>query len=93
MALRNYKPYTKSMRGTILVDRSNLWKGKPEKTLTKKSIDLLEEIIKVELHQDTEVLVIKKNIELLILLETNSVQLLKLKDLSTIHLEVQILCW
>jgi len=36
MALRNYKPYTKSMRGTILVDRSNLWKGKPEKTLTKK---------------------------------------------------------
>ena len=36
MSLRNYKPYTKSMRGTILVERSNLWKGKPEKTLTKK---------------------------------------------------------
>jgi len=36
MSLRSYKPYTKSMRGTILVDRSHLWKGKPEKTLTKK---------------------------------------------------------
>lgn len=36
MTLRTYKPYTKSMRGTILVDRTNLWKGKSEKTLTKK---------------------------------------------------------
>ena len=33
MTLKNYKPYTKSMRTTILVDRSNIWKGKPEKTL------------------------------------------------------------
>ena len=33
MTLKNYKPYTKSMRTTILIDRSNIWKGKPEKTL------------------------------------------------------------
>ncbi len=35
MALKSFKPYTKSTRGTILVDRSDLWKGKPEKKLTK----------------------------------------------------------
>ena len=34
MALKTYKPYTKSTRGTILVDKSNLWKGKPFKPLT-----------------------------------------------------------
>jgi len=34
MALKTFKPYTKSVRGTILVDRKNLWKGKPYKPLT-----------------------------------------------------------
>ena len=34
MGLKSYKPYTKSSRGTILVDRSDLWKGKPYKPLT-----------------------------------------------------------
>ncbi len=34
MTLKTYKPYTKSNRGTVLVDRSNLWKGKPYKPLT-----------------------------------------------------------
>ena len=34
MSLKTYKPYTKSTRGTVLVDRSGLWKGKPFKTLT-----------------------------------------------------------
>ncbi len=34
MSLKNFKPYTKSTRGTILVDRSGLWKGKPFKSLT-----------------------------------------------------------
>ena len=33
MALKTFKPYTKSTRGTILVDRSDLWKGKPFKSL------------------------------------------------------------
>ena len=35
MSLRNFKSYTKSSRGTVLVDKSNLWKGKPFKSLTK----------------------------------------------------------
>ena len=34
MSLKTYKPYTKSTRGTVLVDRSGLWKGKPFKPLT-----------------------------------------------------------
>jgi len=34
MTLKTYKPYTKSNRGTILIDRSKLWKGKPHKPLT-----------------------------------------------------------
>ena len=33
MALKTFKPYTKSTRGTILVDRNGLWKGKPFKSL------------------------------------------------------------
>ena len=34
MALKTFKPYTKSTRGTILVSRDGLWKGKPFKALT-----------------------------------------------------------
>ena len=34
MSLKSFKPYTKSTRGTILVDKSELWKGKPYKPLT-----------------------------------------------------------
>jgi len=33
MTLKTFKPYTKSTRGTILVDRTGLWKGKPFKSL------------------------------------------------------------
>src|SRR5918993_1594694 len=35
MALRSFNPVTPSMRGTVLVDRSELWKGKPVKALTE----------------------------------------------------------
>ena len=34
MSLKTFKSYTKSTRGTVLVDRKNLWKGKPIKALT-----------------------------------------------------------
>lgn len=34
MALRQFNPVTASLRGTVLIDRSELWKGKPVKTLT-----------------------------------------------------------
>ena len=35
MALKTFKPYTKSTRGTVLVDRTGLWKGKPFKQLVE----------------------------------------------------------
>ncbi|MEO0821537.1 MAG: 50S ribosomal protein L2 [Pseudomonadota bacterium] len=35
MALRTYKPMTPGQRGLVLIDRSELWKGRPEKTLTQ----------------------------------------------------------
>jgi len=35
MALRQYNPVTASLRGTVLIDRSELWKGKPVKGLTQ----------------------------------------------------------
>ena len=35
MALKHFKPVTASLRGTVLVDRSELWKGKPIKGLTE----------------------------------------------------------
>ncbi len=34
MPLKSFKPYTKSTRGTVLINRSDLWKGKPFKSLT-----------------------------------------------------------
>jgi large subunit ribosomal protein L2 len=39
MALKIFKPYTKSTRGTVVVTKEGLWKGKPIKLLTigKKS--------------------------------------------------------
>ena len=34
MPLKTFKPYTKSSRGTVLVDRKDLWRGKPLKSLS-----------------------------------------------------------
>ena len=34
MSLKTFKSYTKSTRGTVLVERNNIWKGKPLKSLT-----------------------------------------------------------
>ena len=35
MALKTFKPYTKSTRGTVVVDKSDLWKGSSYKPLTR----------------------------------------------------------
>jgi large subunit ribosomal protein L2 len=35
MALKHFKPTTPSLRQLVIVDRSELWKGKPVKTLTE----------------------------------------------------------
>ena len=36
MSLKTFKPYTKSTRGTILVNKTGLWKGKPFKKLVQQ---------------------------------------------------------
>ena len=38
MTLKTYKPYTKSTRSTVLIDRKNIWKGSPVKSLTKGKV-------------------------------------------------------
>ena len=38
MALKHFKPTTPGQRQLVLVDRSELWKGKPEKNLTEGKI-------------------------------------------------------
>ncbi len=38
MALKNYNPVTASLRGTVLINRSELWKGKPVKSLTEGKV-------------------------------------------------------
>src|SRR5246500_136777 len=35
MALRQYNPVTASLRGTVLIERAELWKGKPGKGLVE----------------------------------------------------------
>ena len=35
MALKNYNPTSPGRRSLVLVDKSELWKGKPEKSLTE----------------------------------------------------------
>ena len=34
MSLKTFKPYTKTTRGTVLINKKDLWKGKPYKPLT-----------------------------------------------------------
>ena len=43
MALKQYKPTSTARRGLILVDRANLWKGKPVKKLTEGKTKTLRE--------------------------------------------------
>ena len=38
MSLKTFKSYTKSTRGTVLVDRQNIWRGKPLKSLSSGKI-------------------------------------------------------
>ena len=52
MALKTFKPYTKSTRGTVVLDKSPLWKGAPYKPLTKVRTLLVVGTTMVELHLD-----------------------------------------
>ena len=45
MALKTFKPYTKSTRGTILASREGLWKGKPFKPFPFNEIAFITEFL------------------------------------------------
>ena len=65
MALKTFKPYTKSTRGTILVDRTGLWKGKPFKMLVEPKNSMRGGIIMgISLLEICQVVVIRKCIDL-----------------------------
>ena len=66
MALKTFKPYTKSTRGTVVVDKSKLWKGSSYKPLTKGQNFTGGEITTVELLLDILVVAQNINLELLI---------------------------
>ena len=65
MALKTFKPYTKSTRGTILVTKKDLWKGKPLKPLTigKKSVVGAGSVITNNVRKRSLVLTRAKQIE------------------------------
>ena len=49
MALKIFKSYTKSTRGTVLINREKLWKGKSLKSLTgRPNKDFKDFIIEAE---------------------------------------------
>ena len=73
MALKTFKPYTKSTRGTVLVSREGLWKGKPYKPLTSANNASKEEITMEELPLETMEVVTNINTEKLIFIEKNSI--------------------
>ena len=59
MALKQYKPNTPGQRGLVLVDKSDLYKGKPEKKLTEGLVKMVEEIILVRSQCGKEAAVTK----------------------------------
>jgi len=62
MALKSYRPITPSQRQLVLVDRSDLWKGKPVKSLTEGSRKLVGAITLVGLPRGVLVVVTRNAI-------------------------------
>ena len=77
MALKTFKPYTKSTRGTILVDRAGLWKGKPFKTLVSPKNAMKGRNNNGHITSINRAVVIKKCIDTLIFTERNLICLLQ----------------
>ena len=62
MALKQYKPITPGQRGLVLIDRSELFKGKPVKKLTKGLTKSGGRNNTGRIHLGKKVVVIKRNI-------------------------------
>ena len=82
MTLKTFKPYTKSTRGTVLIDKSGLWKGKPYKPLTSVNRSSKGRNNLGRITQENTVVVINTSIELLIFIEVKLVLRVWLKELN-----------
>ena len=63
MGSKKIRPITPGMRGHVTGDFSEITKSKPEKNFYNQKSQPVVETIKEELHLDTEVVDINKNIE------------------------------
>ena len=80
MALKQYKPNTPGQRGLVLVDKSDLYKGKPVKRLTEGLNKSGGRNNSGKITSGKEVVVTKGVIELLILSEQKKISLEQSKD-------------
>ena len=61
MGLITYKPTTPSYRKTVKIDKSQLFKGRPEKSLIEDYNQILVETILVRLQLDIDPVGTRKN--------------------------------
>ena len=92
MSLKTFKPYTKTTRGTVLVSRNELWKGKPFKALTKKKDHQKVGIIMGELLLEILEVDINKDIEISIFIEKKLISKVQLKESNTIQIDHATSC-
>ena len=87
MALKTFKPYTKSTRGTILVDRTGLWKGKPFKALVTAKNSMKGRNNNGHITNINRAGGHKKCTDKLIFIERNLIWKLALKELNMILID------
>ena len=80
MGLITYKPTTPSFRKTVKIDKSVLFKGRPEKNLIEELQPSSGRNNTGKLPLDIDLAVIKRNIELLISKEILSIKLVQLRE-------------
>ena len=92
MALKTFKPYTKSTRGTVIASKKNLWKGKPIKMLTvgKKSSSGRNNLGRITSRRRGSGH--KQKYRKKIFIETNMTLKQWLRELSMIRIEPAISC-
>ena len=88
MTLKTFKPYTKSTRGTVLIDNLGFGKENPTSLLHRLTDLQKVEITLVELPQETTVVVINTSIELLIFIGIKLVLKVWLKGLNMILIDL-----
>ena len=92
MALKTFKPYTKSTRGTILVDRTGLWKGKPFKALVEPKNSMKGRNNNGHITSRNRAGGHKQMYRLVDFIEKNLICQVQLKELNMIQIDLVTLC-